>query len=134
MTTVLDELATAGGQAFLGFVRQFKVNNKANLKDFNKTMNLLNQDLEENDRTIKHAAVRTQREAMSAQLAASQKAEADMREEMKAMRAEVQALRLAASAGKTALAARTDTRTQTQCPACKGYHRGPCIGEAYAEV
>ena len=65
VTTVLDALAAAGGSAFIGFVRNFKANNSAVLKDYNRFIKVLEADLEENDRMEREAATRTQREAMS---------------------------------------------------------------------
>ena len=132
VTKVLDALASAGGQSYLGFVRNFKATNKTSLKDFNKAMLLLGQDLEENDRVEAQAAVRTQREALSAQLAQSQKAEAELRAEVRAMQTRIAAL---ASTGarepETRVALRTETRTR--CPDCEGFHRGTCIGKELEE-
>ena len=133
VTKVLDALAAAGGQAYLGFVRNFKATNKTSLKDFNKAMLLLGQDLEENDRVEAQAAARTQREALSVQLAQSQKAEAELRAEVRAMQVRLNALSASTGAREPESKAALRTGTRPRCPDCDGFHRGICIGKELEE-
>jgi len=120
VTVLLDAIACHHGS----LIRHFRTAHRPHLNDYDQTLKLILEEVEENDRVEAKAAERTQREAFAAKV-----------EQIAAREAKVEQLEasLKARLAQVERGANQARREKPTCEHCGGPHSGTCFGKEIAE-